>query len=446
MKLLHANDARARHAPSWYAAGGRWAARAPLERHVEADVCVVGGGYTGLAAARELAARGRTVVVLEAHRVGWGASGRNGGQLGSGYNADQETLERRLGLARAHALWQLAEAAKREVRALDGLDGLDLQYRPGIVLAAHRPREVAPLHRRAEHLARAYGHDALEPLDRDAIRALVASEDYHGGVLDRGAGHLHPLRLAAALAVAAERAGAVLHEGSEVLRIEGADGARLRAPAPRGTPDGRPRLVTASGSVRAERVVLAANGYLDGLVGGIGAHVMPINNFILVTERLGARARALLPGNHAVADTRFVVNYFRRTPDDRLLFGGGENYGYRFPEDMARRTRRAMLGVFPDLADARVEHAWGGTLAITRSRLPHVRRLSPRLIVAGGYSGHGVGLAVAAGQAVGAALDGDEERLALLEALPTGRFPGGVRARPLLLALAMRGARWLDRL
>ena len=484
MKLLHANDERGRHAPSWYAATAGGSSHPMLERHVEADVCIVGGGYTGLAAARELALRGHSVVLLEAHRVGWGASGRNGGQLGSGFNVDQPTLERTLGLTRAHALWDIAEQGKRLVRELDAEPGTDLQYRAGIIDAAHRARDVAPRHRAAEHLAREYGHDALEPLDRAALRALVASDDYHGGVLDHGAGHLHPLRLAHALADAAGRAGATLHEHSEVLRIEGlaSRGVAMEGPTLAGDievlartgrarpgrtrpgrtrpgrtrpgrtrpgptrPDRRPRLVTAAGSVRAEHVVLAANGYLDALVPGIARHVMPINNFILVTEPLGERARALLPGDHAVADSRFVVNYFRRTADDRLLFGGGESYGYRFPRDMARRTRRAMLGVFPDLADVRIGHAWGGTLAITPSRLPHVARLTPGLIAAGGYSGHGVGLAIATGQAIGAALDGEDDRLTLLEALPTGRFPGGRRARTPLLALAMTGARWLDRL
>ena len=442
MKLLHANDERGEHAPSWYAATADAAPRAALGGHVTADVCVVGGGYTGLACARELAARGHAVVLLEAHRVGWGASGRNGGQLGGGFNGDQESLEKTLGKTRARGLWDIAEEAKRLVRELDAEPGVDLQYRAGIVHAAHRPRGVAECHRTAEHLAREYGYDAMEPLDRAGVRALVASDDYHGGALDRGAAHLHPLRLAHALADAAERAGATLHERSEVLRIEGlADSGRSG-----GGGDRAPRVVTAEGSVRAERVVLAGNGYLDALVPGVGAHVMPINNFIVVTEPLGERGRALLPENHAVADSRFVVNYFRLTPDERLLFGGGESYGYRFPRDMARRTRRAMLGVFPGLAGVGIDHAWGGTLAITPSRLPHVARLSPRLTSAGGYSGHGVGLAIATGRAIGAALDGDDERLTLLEALPTPRFPGGTRARAPLLALAMTGARWLDRL
>ena len=445
MRLLHANDRRGRHAASWYAATAESPPRAALERHVEADVGIVGGGYTGLAAARELAARGHAVVLLEAHRVGWGASGRNGGQLGSGFNAGQGTLERALGRERARALWGIAEEAKGLVAELAATPDVDLQLRPGIVAAAHRPRDVAPLHREAEHLAREYGYDALESLDRAGLRALVASEDYHGGVLDRGASHLHPLRLAHALADAAERAGAALHERSEVLRIEDLPTADGRAGT--GGADRAPRLVTAEGSVRVEHVVLAANGYLDALVPGVAERVMPINNFIVATEPLGERVRRLLPGDHAVADTRFVVNYFRRTPDDRLLFGGGESYGYRFPERMARRTRRAMLGVFPELADARIEHAWGGTLAITRSRLPHVARLSPRLTSASGYSGHGVGLAIAAGRAIGLALHGNDERLTLLEALPGGgSFPGGARARAPLLAFAMSGARWLDRL
>lgn len=437
MNLLHANDRHGVHAPSWYAATCTLAEHAPLERHVEADVCIVGGGFTGLSAAATLAARGHDVVLLEAHRLGWGASGRNGGQIGSGFNAAQGDLEHRLGRTRAHALWDIAEETKRDIHALAGRHGVDLEYRPGIVTAQHRVRSVADLHRYCEYLAREYGLD-VETLDREALRDLVASEDYHGGALDRSAGHLHPLRLIDALAREALAGGAHLHERSEVVRLEGSSDIGEGR---------RPRLVTPSGSVRAERIVLAGNGYLDALAPReVADRVMPINNFILVTEPLGSRAAALLPGNHAVADSRFVVNYFRRTADERLLFGGGESYGYRFPRDMARRTRRAMLGVFPELAGVRIDFSWGGTLAITRSRLPHVVRLSPRIVSAGGYSGHGVGLAVASGRAIGEALDGDVERFDLLSSLPVGRFPGGPRARPALLALAMSGAAWLDRL
>lgn len=434
LKLLHANDRAHFHAPSWYAATCSPLSRSALEQNVDADICIIGGGYTGLAAAHEAALRGHSVVVLDAHRIGWGASGRNGGQLGSGFNQDQRELEAALGKERAHALWHLAEAAKKSLLTIALEQGTDVQYRPGIITALHRARKLRALHDYCDFLARDYADSELEPLDRAALEGVVASDDYHGGAIDHLAGHLHPLRLAAALASAAEAAGAVLHERSEVVRIDS---------GPVGTPA---RVVTSLGSVRAEHVVLAANGYLDGLHGGVDAQIMPINNFILVTEPLGARAKALLPGDHAVADSRFVVNYFRLTPDRRLLFGGGENYRYRFPRDMAERSRRAMLGVFPDLDDARIEFAWGGTLAITRTRLPHVRSLTPCLHCAGGYSGHGIALASAAGRAISRAIDGDRDELALLSALPTGRFPGGQWTRPALLAGALCAATVLDRL
>jgi len=444
MKLLHANDTPGVHAPSWYAATFAPAERPPLEDNIDADICIIGGGYTGLAAAHEAALSGHSVVVLEAHRVGWGASGRNGGQLGSGFNQDQRALEAAVGRDRAHALWNIVENTRSSLLALSVEQGIDVQYRPGIVTALHRARKLASLHDYCEFLARNYPDSGLEPLDRTALRSLVASDDYHGGAIDRHAGHLHPLRLAAALASAAEGAGAVLHERSEVLRVD---------VSPSGTPA---RVVTALGSVRADHVVLAANGYLDDLSGkglhgsdlpgDISSYIMPINNFILVTEPLGVRALELLPGDHAVADSRFVVNYFRLTPDRRLLFGGGENYRYRFPRDMVQRTRAAMLGVFPKLGDTRTDFAWGGTLSITRSRLPFVKSMTPFLHCAGGYSGHGIVLASACGRAIARAIDGDAEHMDLLSALPTGRFPGGLRARPALLAGALSTARLLDRL
>jgi gamma-glutamylputrescine oxidase len=433
LDLLTANDRPGEYPPSWYAASTPPLAPFPaLEGEAAADVCVIGGGYTGLSAALHLAEAGMDVVLLEANRVGWGASGRNGGQIGSGQRRDQAWLERRLGRAPARALWDLAEAAKALVRDLVARHAIACDLRPGVIHAACRPAEVAAFHADAEKLARDYGYPLVEPLDRAAIEAEIATTAYHGGVLDRGAGHLHPLAFALGLARAAAAAGVRIHEASRAEAIDG-------GPAP--------DVRTAKARVRARHVVVAGNGYLGGLAPEMAARVMPINNFIVATEPLGPdAARALIANDVAVADSRFVVNYFRRSPDHRLLFGGGESYGYRFPRDIAALVRPRMLGVFPGLAEARIDYAWGGTLAITVERLPAFRRLGPDVFAAGGYSGHGVALATLAGQLIAEAVQGMAARFDVFARLPQPRFPGGAALRSPLLVLAMTWYAMRDRL
>ena len=391
-----------------------------------------------------------SVVVLDAHRVGWGASGRNGGQLGTGYNMSQPELESLLGRDHARRLWDLSEAAKAEVHEIASEANVDIEYQSGIIQAVHRKRYLSHVHAYAKTLKRDYGYDAIEPLNRAQCQALVRSDDYVGGTIDHGAGHVHPMKLCQALAQLCEKHGAIIHEQSEVIRIDKLSDTS-GTPSSLGTSQSsassssssRLRAVTANGSVTASRVLLAGNGYLDtpyseDKITSVAKHVMPINSFIVVTEPLGEeRASSLLPGNHAVADSRFVVRYFRRLKDSRLLFGGGENYSYRFPNDISRSSQAAMLDVFPDLHDVNIDYAWGGTLAITRSRLPYVRKISPALYTAGGYSGHGVALATLTGRITAEAMAGDNSRFKDLAALPTPKFPGGVRGRDLLLRVAM---------
>ncbi|MFK7854512.1 MAG: NAD(P)/FAD-dependent oxidoreductase [Granulosicoccus sp.] len=434
MKLLYANDGRGEHAPSWYKASCSTPKRSSLESNTSADTCIIGAGFTGLSAALCLAQQGKQAIVLDAHRIGWGASGRNGGQLGSGYNQSQIELEKSMGKQSAHELWAVTQEAKAFVHKLCQEHDIDIEYHPGIVTALHRKRGLKELHDYCTFMNREYHYDALEPLNRSALKQRVDSEGYFGGCIDHDAGHVHPLKMAHSFAVAAEKAGAIIHELSEVTRIE---------PLPRST---RYRVVTPSGSVVCENVVLACNGYVDDLSTVLNKRVMPINNFIVVTEPLGEQAEALLPYNNAVADSRFVVNYFRRVSEDRLLFGGGENYSYRFPKLIERSVRKAMLGVFPQLENARIDYSWGGTLAITRSRLPYVGRLAEGFYTAGGYSGHGVALAAMGGTAIGEHIGGMKERFDLLGRLPGASFPGGKQLRPTLLALAMTGYSWLDRL
>jgi gamma-glutamylputrescine oxidase len=430
MNLLHANDRDGQYPPSWYAATtDPLPPFPPLDTVRRADVVVVGGGYTGLSAALHLAQRGMQVVLLEAQRVGFGASGRNGGQVGSGQRLSQPALERMLGAGPARALWDIAEEAKALVQGLIAEHAIAADWQPGIAHACRNAAEVRAAQDEAAHLARTCGYDRIEPLDRDALAALLGTRRYAGGVLDHGAGHIQPLAFALGLARAAAAAGVAIHEGSEVTMIA----------------EGRPVTAHAgAGSVTADHLILACNGYLGRLDRGVAARVMPINNFIIATEPLGGRAPMARPV--AAADTRFVVNYWRQTRDGRLLFGGGETHGYRFPADIAALVRKPMLAVYPDLADARIDHAWGGTLAITMTRAPAFLRLSPTVLSASGYSGHGVAMATMAGRIMAEAVAGQAGRFDLMARLPVPVFPGGLRLRAPLLALAMTWYALRDRL
>lgn len=432
--LLDRNDAAGVHAASWYAAtavGRR--ERAPLDGDRRADVVIVGGGYTGLSAALHLAEAGADVVLLEAHRAGWGASGRNGGQLVSGQRCDPDELEARYGLETARRLYALGEDAKALVHALCARHAIAYDYRPGLLYATRNPRGGPALAAFVEQLRTVYGYDDARFVPRDELRALVASPRLFAGVLDEGAGHLHPLNYALGLATAAERAGAALFDLSRVEAVEtGGGGVTAR---------------TSRGSVRATHAVLAGNGYLGGLAPAVAAHVMPINNFIVATEPLGeAGIRRVFGRDVAAADSRFVINYFRPTPDHRLLFGGGESYRYRFPRDIAGLVRPHLEDLFPQLAGVRLDYAWGGTLAITRSRLPYLARPAPNVLAAGGYSGQGVALATLAGQLMADAIGGDSAGFDGFAALPHRRFPGGRHLRWPLLALGMSWFGLRDRL
>jgi gamma-glutamylputrescine oxidase len=397
------------------------------------DVCIVGGGFTGCAAALHLARRGVKVKLLEQSRLGWGASGRNGGQVHVGLRRDQYWLEGKLGASDARKLWDLALAARAHLDELIEAYAIDCDYRPGLLHADHKARYTRGTRRYVAHLQEAYGYAHIRYVDQEEIRALVATDGYYGASFDARGGHLHPLNLVLGIARGAQSHGAQLHEGAEVVQIKRTGGAFV--------------VTTVQAEVHATQVILACNGYLRGISREVEAHVMPINNFIAVTEPLGAaRAAALVQHGYAVADSRFVVNYYRTTVDQRLLFGGGENYSYRFPKDIAGFVRPHLCKVFPQLRAARIDYAWGGTLAITPTRMPFIREIEPGFYNASGFSGLGVVLAPYAGKIVADAIAGERRAFDAFAGVPVPRFPGGPALRWPTLVAAMSLYALRDRL
>ena len=419
------------HLHSWYADTANPHPRHPaLEGDLRCDVCVVGGGYTGLMTALELAEQGFDVVLLEAHRVGWGASGRNGGQIITGYNKSMATIERWVGAEDARRLWDLGEDAKALLAERVERHRIACDLTWGFAYAAVKPRhmdDVAALE--AEMLGR-YGYDKVRKLDRDTVAEVVRSDAYIGGLLDMGSGHLHPLNYALGLGAAAAQAGVRVFEESRVTRIDtGAE----------------PRAFTDTGSVTARFLVLAGNAYLGTLAPRLAAMIMPVATYLIATEPLGEdTASTLLPTNAAISDMNFVLNYFRRSADHRLLFGGGVSYSGMDPPGLRQVMRSKMLAVFPQLRGAAVDYFWGGRVAITVNRMPQVGRLSPTTWFAHGYSGHGVALAGMAGKVMAEAIRGQAGRFDVFARIPHLPFPGGRRFRTPALVLAMLWFRLRD--
>ena len=429
MNPLYRNDRPGTFPPSYYAATATIPPERPsLDGDLRADVAVVGAGFTGLSTALHAAEKGLSVVVIDAHRVGFGASGRNGGQAGSGWNKDQIWLEKHVGRDDARKLWDLTIEAKALTRDLAARHAPDAGYKPGVFHGACDRSSLKEWRDLAEHLAKHYDYPTEVVEGREAVSGIVKTEFYTGGVMDWDAGHLHPLRYCLGLARAVEAAGVRIFERTEATRI------------------GKGEVVTPKGTIRADQVVLAGNGYMPDLSDKVSARVMPINSFIAATEPLGDRAAEVLPKDVAVADDKFVVNYFRLSEDKRLLFGGRENYGLGFPTDILSALRARMERLFPQIAGVGIDYHWGGTLGITMPRLPYIRRIDDRTLVAAGFSGHGVALTGLAGKIMAEAIAGDEARLGLVGKLPVSPFPGGKHARAPLLTLAMTWFSLRDRL
>ncbi len=437
MPLLDTDLELARN--SYYAATAvRGPAFPALAGDVDCDVAVVGGGLAGLSAAIDLRRRGFSVVLLEAREIGFGASGRNGGQAIHGLACDQATIEAQLGLDEAKRVWAMSIEALDLLRVRIAEHTLACDWQSGYLGLATTPGKARALAAWADRIETVYGYP-LQRVPHGDIGQWIASPRFHSGVYDARSGHLHPLKYTLGLAQAATAAGVHMHEQTPVRAlVQGA----------------MPTLRTAGGTVRARQVLLAGNVYLQGIAPALQARIMPVGTYIACSETLDADlARSLIPSRAAVCDTNFVLDYFRPTPDHRLLYGGRVSYSTRTPANLAENMRARMQRSFPQLAGVKADYAWGGFVDISMNRAPDFGRL-PAATPGGpqnvyylqGFSGHGLALTGLAGRLVAEAIAGDASRFDVFARLRHRSFPGGALLRTPALVLAMAWYRLRDML
>ena len=382
-----------------------------------ADLVVIGAGYTGLTAALRAAELGMKVIVLDEYFPGFGASGRNGGQLIPGWRWDARTLVKAFGKERGKAIFDLSLNARDRVMARVANHDIACDLKPGHATMAWNPSHYRDLADEAECLARDMDYSDVDLLSPDAGRSVVNSALYHGGMVDKRGGHFHPLNYALGLAQAATDAGVKIFANTRVIGVTE-----------------QPEKVCAGvegGNVFAKQAMLATDTKTGSVHRHLGGYAMPILNYNIATQPLGKdRARSLIPSDMAIADTRFVLNYFRLSADNRLIFGGGEKYLPSMPASVDAFVRKHMLQVFPNLEDVKIDYRWGGAVGVSRNRLPHVGRTdSGKIWFAHGFSGHGALLTTLAGEIVAEAMAGDAGAYALMSSLPSKPFPGGTLLR-----------------
>jgi gamma-glutamylputrescine oxidase len=394
-----------------------------LEGIHEADVCVIGAGFAGLSVALECRARGLSVIVVDAHRPGWGASGRNGGQTLVGFAKD-EVIEKQLGLDGARAAWAMSVEGVTLLRERIARYGIDCDFTPGYLTVATKPKRVPDLRAWMEAASSRWGYEKLSWLDTDAIRARIASRNYLAGVYDPLSGHLHPLKYCLGLADAARLEGTQLFAHSPVLEVV------------RGS---HPVVRTATGEVRCRFVAACGNATLGNVLpADVASRIAPIASYIVATEPLGReRANSLIAGRAAVCDNNFFLDYYRVSADHRLLFGGRASSTGASPAQLGEEIRQRMTGVFPQLSDVKVEFAWGGFVDVTRNRAPDFGSIDSNYYYVQGFSGHGVALTGIAGRIVAQAMAGETGPFDLFAKLRHARFPGGPKFRGPALELGM---------
>ena len=415
------------HAPSYYPASANRQLSLPvLQGEEQADVCIIGGGFTGLNTAIELAQKGMSVVLLEAHQIGWGASGRNGGQIIRGVGHDVDQFEKQIGAEGVRNLRLMGIEAVDIVKRRVTEFSIDCDLTMGYCDLANKPAHMESfLADKADLESLGYSHE-MRMIERDQLHTVVNSDRYIGGMTDMGSGHLHPLNLALGEAAAAQQLGARLFEHSAVTQI-----------------DYGPNLTvhTSTGKVKAKQLVIGCNAYLGRLHPRLSSSVIPAGSYVIATEPLGEeRARALIPQNMALCDQRVALDYYRLSADHRLLFGGACHYSGRDPADIAAYMQPKMLKVFPQLAGVKIDYQWGGMIGIGANRLPQIGKLpdQPNVFYAQAYSGHGVNATHLSARLLAEAISGQASSgFDLFAKVPHMAFPGGQRFRAPLLAMGM---------
>lgn len=408
------------HAPSYYAASAhKQDAREALSGAQSADVCIIGAGFTGISAGLELAERGFSVIVLEAMRVGFGASGRNGGQIVNGYSRDLDVIAARYGKAAGDMIGGMAMEGGDIIRARIAKYGIDCDLVEGGLFAAFTQKQMQGLEHHRKVWAN-YGYNSFEMVDKAGLARHVATERYVGGLIDQRGGHIHPLNLVQGKAAALESLGGRIFENSAVIAVD---------------TSANPVVKTAAGEVRAKYVLVCGNAYLGNLLPELGAKIMPVSTQVLATEPLGDEAARLLPSNVCVEDCNYVLDYYRRTADNRILYGGGIVYGGADSQSIRAKIIPHMIKTFPSLKDARIDFTWSGNFALTLTRFPQMGQLSPHVFYSHGCSGHGVTTTHLLGRILGEKVAGEAARFNMLAALPYFPFPGGKLLRVPLTAM-----------
>jgi len=419
------------HVASYYAASANDRRLRPqLEDEISTSVCIIGAGFTGISAALELIERGFSVVVVEEKRVGFGASGRNGGQIVNGYSRDLSTIAKRYGAERAAHLGAMSLEGGQIIKERVAKYAIDCDLVEGGFLAALSKKQFKAMQKMRD-VWQKFGHDGLETVPQLGVTRCVYSQRYVGGLIDHYGGHLHPLNLALGEAAAFEAQGGLIFENSPVISLEMGQ---------------IPVVHTAHAKIVARYVLVCGNAYLGGLLPTLSERIMPVSSQILATEPLEGLAQMLLPANYCVEDANYVLDYFRRTKDNRLLYGGGVGYGGQDPADLTAAIRPNMIKTFPQLEKVKIDYVWSGNFALTLTRIPHVGKLSDHVYFSHGDSGHGVTTTHLLGKILGEMVAGHAMRFDIWSSLPSLPFPGGRRFRVSLTALGAWWYRMRDKL
>ena len=400
----------------------------------EADVCIIGGGYTGLSSALYLANEGVNVVLIESNTIASGASGVNGGQVSGGMRRDQFYLEKALGFDYAKVLWSIGEQAKYHAKDLIDKYQIQCDYKKGIAHPNHKQKYCEESKQYVDHMIQKYDYKDMVYLSDSEMREVVGSDTYYGGSYDEGEAHCHPLNYALGIAKAAISAGAKLYENTAAISYK--------------VYDDHVKIKIQNGSIKADRVVLACNGYLGNLEKSLTSKILPMNNYIVATKPLDDETvQKINPRDIAFADSRFVINYFRMSADKRLLFGGGENYSQELSKNIVPIVTKPLEKIYPFLKGIKIDYAWGGKLAITMNRLPFLTTLHhDKVVSAQGYSGQGVALASYSGKIVSEKITGSGETFDIMSKIPRQSFPGGRFLRNPSMKIGMLYYSLLDRL